>query len=102
MIVLVLVHHHHLANGIQESWVKDISNPPQYSATTCPFIEKEFNCQNNGRPDHNYLYYSWHPTSCDLPRSMLDGRALLSAGDSLVVVDFYSPGCRGCKALHPR
>ncbi|CAL5405978.1 unnamed protein product [Camellia sinensis] len=82
MIVLVLVHHH-LANGnanehienrvsrcdlLQGSWVKDISNPPQYNATTCPFIEKEFNCQNNGRPDHNYLYYSWHPISCDLPR----------------------------------
>ncbi|CAL5342067.1 unnamed protein product [Camellia sinensis] len=82
MIVLVLVHHH-LANGnanehienrvsrcdlLQGSWVKDISNPPQYNATTCPFIEKEFNCQNNGRLDHNYLYYSWHPISCDLPR----------------------------------
>ncbi|CAL5403106.1 unnamed protein product [Camellia sinensis] len=81
MIVLVLVHHHlangnaneHIENGVsrrdllQGSWVKDISNPPQYNATTCLFIEKEFNCQNNGRPDHNYLYYSWHPISCDLP-----------------------------------
>ncbi|CAJ1975300.1 unnamed protein product [Sphenostylis stenocarpa] len=28
--------------------------------------------------------------------------ALLNAGDSLVVVDFYSPGCGGCKALHPK
>ncbi|CAL5403109.1 unnamed protein product [Camellia sinensis] len=50
------------------SWVEDVSNPPQYNATTCPFIEKEYNRQNNGCPDHNYLYYSWHPTSCDLPR----------------------------------
>ncbi|XP_054807375.1 thioredoxin-like 1-2, chloroplastic [Prosopis cineraria] len=29
-------------------------------------------------------------------------RSLLEAGDSLVVVDFYSPGCGGCKALHPK
>ncbi|KAI4343893.1 hypothetical protein L6164_011188 [Bauhinia variegata] len=27
---------------------------------------------------------------------------LLNAGDTLVVVDFYSPGCGGCNALHPQ
>lgn len=28
--------------------------------------------------------------------------SLLQAGDKLVVVDFFSPGCGGCKALHPK
>ncbi|KAJ0237766.1 Thioredoxin-like 1-1 [Hirschfeldia incana] len=28
--------------------------------------------------------------------------SLTSAGDKLVVVDFFSPGCGGCKALHPK
>nr|GEX33627.1 thioredoxin-like 1-1, chloroplastic [Tanacetum cinerariifolium] len=28
--------------------------------------------------------------------------SLLAAGDKLVVVDFFSPGCGGCKALHPK
>ncbi|KAI3992616.1 hypothetical protein MKX01_007938 [Papaver californicum] len=27
---------------------------------------------------------------------------LLNAGDKLVVVEFYSPGCGGCRALHPK
>ncbi|KAL2516021.1 Thioredoxin-like 1-1 [Forsythia ovata] len=27
---------------------------------------------------------------------------LLNAGDRLVIIDFYSPGCGGCKALHPK
>ncbi|XP_058096387.1 thioredoxin-like 1-1, chloroplastic [Magnolia sinica] len=28
--------------------------------------------------------------------------SLLNAGDKLVIIDFYSPGCGGCKALHPK
>ncbi|KAG8379199.1 hypothetical protein BUALT_Bualt07G0063800 [Buddleja alternifolia] len=27
---------------------------------------------------------------------------LLNAGDRLVIADFYSPGCGGCKTLHPK
>lgn len=27
---------------------------------------------------------------------------LSNAGDRLVIVDFYSPGCGGCKSLHPK
>ncbi|XP_070038030.1 thioredoxin-like 1-2, chloroplastic [Nicotiana tomentosiformis] len=28
--------------------------------------------------------------------------SLLNAGHRLVIIDFYSPGCGGCKALHPK
>ncbi|GMH21929.1 hypothetical protein Nepgr_023772 [Nepenthes gracilis] len=28
--------------------------------------------------------------------------SLKNAGDKLVIVDFYSPGCGGCRALHPK
>lgn len=28
--------------------------------------------------------------------------ALRNGGDRLVILDFYSPGCGGCKSLHPK
>jgi thiol-disulfide isomerase/thioredoxin len=28
--------------------------------------------------------------------------SLINAGDGLVVFDFFSPGCTGCHALHPK
>lgn len=28
--------------------------------------------------------------------------SLRTAGDKLVVLDFFSPGCGGCRALHPK
>ncbi|XVF16641.1 hypothetical protein REPUB_Repub10bG0049900 [Reevesia pubescens] len=30
------------------------------------------------------------------------GRLSLECWDKLVIVDFFSPGCGGCKALHPK
>lgn len=51
-------------------WVVDNSNPI-YAASSCPFINSEFDCIKHGRSNTQYLKYSWQPDSCNLPRYIL-------------------------------
>lgn len=52
------------------TWVVDESYP-LYKPATCPFIEREFRCVANGRPDLIYTHYRWKPLSCNLLRLSL-------------------------------
>ncbi|KAH7280286.1 hypothetical protein KP509_37G059800 [Ceratopteris richardii] len=70
-------------------WVED-DTYPLYEPDTCPFVDKKFNCQQNGRQDDKYLRWRWAPSDCNLQRfngknmlEILRGKRLVFVGDSL-------------------
>ncbi|EPS72531.1 hypothetical protein M569_02228, partial [Genlisea aurea] len=83
----------------QGKWVPD-SSYPLYPSSGCPFIDPEFDCIKYGRPDRDYLQYSWKPDACDVPRfdgvdllRRWSGKKVMFVGDSLSLNQWESLGC---------
>ncbi|XP_010538205.2 PREDICTED: protein trichome birefringence-like 38, partial [Tarenaya hassleriana] len=86
-------------NLFQGRWTVDLSYP-LYDSSTCPFIDAEFNCLKFGRPDKQFLKYSWQPDSCTIPRfdgaeflRRWRGKRVMFVGDSLSLNMWESLGC---------
>lgn len=71
-------------------WVFNSLLNPLYSDRACPYLDLQFSCKKNGRPDSEYLHWEWQPDDCMLPRfnprtalQKLRGKRLMFVGDSL-------------------
>ncbi|PHT43745.1 Protein trichome birefringence-like 43, partial [Capsicum baccatum] len=83
----------------QGNWIYDDSYP-LYNSSICSFIEGQFNCQGNGRPDKFYLKYKWKPNACELPKfdgldflRRVKGKRIMFIGDSLSLNQWQSLAC---------
>ncbi|KAJ9671346.1 hypothetical protein PVL29_025171 [Vitis rotundifolia] len=83
----------------QGIWVRD-ETYPLYKPEECPFIEREFNCQKNGRMDDSYLKFRWQPQGCALQRfdgqdflERFRGKSIMFIGDSLSRNQWQSLTC---------
>ncbi|ESQ29401.1 hypothetical protein EUTSA_v10023395mg [Eutrema salsugineum] len=73
------------------NWVRaDDETMPYYPPGSCPYIDRDFNCHANGRPDDAYVKWKWQPNGCDIPRlngtdflEKLRGKKLVFVGDSI-------------------
>ncbi|XP_022142742.1 protein trichome birefringence-like 41 [Momordica charantia] len=86
-------------NFFAGSWVVD-ETYPLYTAAGCPFVEHEFSCVKNGRPDLGYTKYRWQPLHCQLSRfdgklflEKLIGKSIMFVGDSLSRNQWQSLTC---------
>ncbi|CAH9126929.1 unnamed protein product [Cuscuta epithymum] len=85
----------------QGSWVLDESpNLNPYNSSQCSFIEKQFDCEKNGRADDDYLKYRWQPKHCALPRFdarsfllKMKNKKMMFIGDSLSLNQWQSLTC---------
>lgn len=48
-------------------WVRD-DTKPYYPPGSCPYIDRDFDCHLNQRPDDGYVKWRWQPYGCDIPR----------------------------------
>ncbi|KAI3452706.1 hypothetical protein Pfo_009370 [Paulownia fortunei] len=70
-------------------WVRD-DTKPYYPPGSCPYIDRDFDCHLNGRPDNEFVKWRWQPYGCDIPSlnstdflERLRGQKLVFVGDSL-------------------
>lgn len=60
------------------SWIKDDENYPIYKPGTCPYVDRAYDCQTNGREDDEYMKWRWKPDGCNIPRFSLISYSIIA------------------------
>ncbi|KAI8022033.1 Protein ALTERED XYLOGLUCAN 4 [Camellia lanceoleosa] len=88
-------------------WVPDKFGP-LYNGTSCGTIKDGQNCMSHGRPDQDYLYWSWEPKDCKISRfdpkiflHFLRNKHLAFVGDSMARNQLESLLCMLSTASKP-
>lgn len=91
----------HLEMRIWKNWVRHQQNNKKGSNLiySGPCVSQAPGCVNRAT---RWWEKSLKPNMAEINSAQELVDSLLCAGDRLVVVDFYSPGCGGCRALHPK
>ncbi|KAI7735494.1 hypothetical protein M8C21_017852 [Ambrosia artemisiifolia] len=70
-------------------WVRD-DLKPYYPGGSCPYVDRDFNCHLNRRPDEEFVKWRWQPFGCEIPSlnatdflERLRGKKMVFVGDSL-------------------
>ncbi|KAM7464640.1 hypothetical protein LguiA_032761 [Lonicera macranthoides] len=80
---------HGKCNIFDGRWVRD-DTKPYYPAGSCPYIDRDFDCHLNKRPDDAFVKWKWLPYGCEIPSlnatdflERLRGKKMVFVGDSL-------------------
>lgn len=107
-----------VCSSFQTLEFKDSSNPRECLGKTLDLLDQKparnfitkspkldaLNAQTPICTDQTLRWWekSIHPNMIEIQSTQELVDSLLNAGERLVVVDFYSPDCGGCRTLHPK
>ncbi|KAL1541636.1 thioredoxin-like 1-2, chloroplastic [Salvia divinorum] len=96
-----------VCSSIQTVLFKESSNPSECLGKTLHLSDQKRAFPKSDLPNAHTPSLRWwekflHQNMIEIQSAQELVDSLLNAGERLVVLDFYSPGCGGCRTFHPK